>query len=743
MKHYLLICLSAWAFQAAYAQSNLSTGQLPPPACGTSPSIVEIGHIDSLARANAELAAQFTQNRSLLPVAYIPIKAHIGQRSDGSGGLTAMQLSDAIADMNGFFINANMQFYLCGGINYIQNDNYYNFSQGEQAEVHGTHGEEGLINIYFFNRVRNDEGGELCGYAYFPGGPDVIVMRNSCATNGSTLAHEMGHYFSLYHTHGLSNTTLTDELVDGSNCTTAGDRVCDTPADPQLGSSNVNSSCLYTGTAVDANGDPFVPDPRNLMSYSRKNCRDFFSPQQYGRMYASYVNDRSYLFCPSFNVDFNAESNVNCAGAGSVTFTAQAAGADSYSWDVDGDGAVDYSVPNFTHAYTAAGKYDVQLEITGPSGAAISKTKADFVQLGALPVTFYEQDFQSLNTGLPEGWSGDSEAYRWRVNAGPTPSTGTGPASDASTGTADGQYLYAEASFLDYGSGDPANLVLPCMELGTGSSTLSFAYHMYGGGMGSLHLDIELDGAWQEDIMPPLSGPQQASPAENWAEQTVDLSAFAGQSIRLRFRALLGSNFQSDIAIDEVVLNSEGSGPLPVEWLSFNAHPEGGGIRLDWSTATELNNAGFELQYSSDKRDWAAIHFAEGGGTRQAPAYYSYVDVDPYPGSNYYRLKQLDYDGQYTYSTIASAQAPDAAQWKVWPNPARHGQVHIAWPAGSSLPVTLRLQDVSGRQIRQWEQGVQEGGSRITLGVSGLPSGLYFLEAVQGSHREVQALRVW
>ena len=149
---------------------------------------------------------------------------------------------------------------------------------------------DNVINIYFANSVTSSSsGGGLCGYAYFPGGPEVILMDNSCALNGSTLPHEVGHFFALSHTHGNNNGTLTEELVDGSNCSTTGDFLCDTPADPQLSSNNVNAFCTYLGNTTDANGDTFVPNPNNIMSYSRKACRTEFSTDQYG----------SYLWCLS------------------------------------------------------------------------------------------------------------------------------------------------------------------------------------------------------------------------------------------------------------------------------------------------------------------------------------------------------------------------------------------------------------------------------------------------------------
>jgi hypothetical protein len=118
-------------------------------------------------------------------------------------------------------------------------------------------------------------------------------MAANCATNGSTLAHELGHLFGLPHTHGGS----ADELVDGSNCATEGDYICDTPADPTLSNSVVSINCIYTGTATDANGMQYVPDPNNIMSYSRKNCRNYFSPIQYMVINTTYNDYRNYLVC--------------------------------------------------------------------------------------------------------------------------------------------------------------------------------------------------------------------------------------------------------------------------------------------------------------------------------------------------------------------------------------------------------------------------------------------------------------
>jgi hypothetical protein len=238
----------------------------------------------------------------------IPVKAYIVRQSNGSGGIDECNLRDAFDIANIQFIPAMYTIDVCE-LEYIDSDAYYNiddFAEGDNLYL--SNNNPNTLNIYFVNTAAG-----YCGWANFPSSSDrYIMMKNSCAMNTSTLAHEIGHYFGLYHTHQGGN-----ELVNGSNCASAGDLLCDTPADPNL-SGLVNGSCVYTGNATDANGDLYVPDPLNLMSYSVKSCRDIFTPDQVARMDYYYNNVRAS--------QFNCSSIVNlCCPEG----------------DSDGDGVCD------------------------------------------------------------------------------------------------------------------------------------------------------------------------------------------------------------------------------------------------------------------------------------------------------------------------------------------------------------------------------------------------------------------
>jgi len=309
------------------------------------------------------------QQKTSTAITNVPAKIHIVTDSNGGTTITVNEIMDEIQEANSYLANSFLEITVCDDINYIPNDQLYNFDSADQQLLYANN-QSDIMNIYFVESI-SFSGGNACGYTHYPGSTsqyyDVIVMDNQCTNNpeSTTLIHEFGHHFNLIHTHGESNTQLTDELVNGSNCASAGDRLCDTPADPLINNSNVSSiNCLYTGTVTDALGQQFDPDTSNIMSYAPNTCTDFFSIQQYARMYAGYhIYRGTYYKCPSFNVDFSSEKISDCDDYMTVSFTDASVGAISWEWDVDGDNIVDYTDQNPTHVYVP-GTYDVTLQIS-------------------------------------------------------------------------------------------------------------------------------------------------------------------------------------------------------------------------------------------------------------------------------------------------------------------------------------------------------------------------------------------
>ncbi len=261
--------------------------------CGT---VMPAGYQTTYAQRVQQVQPGVTQGNDIV----VPVHIHLIRESNGNSALTLQQIQTELDSVNFYYDNADLVFIECIAAEMIDDDSLYDYeSTTDESYLLTNHTTPNVLNLFFANTV-SINAGAVCGYAWYPGGPDAAFISGSCATNGSTLAHEIGHYMGLMHTHGGSS----DELVDGSNCSTEGDLICDTPADPGL-SGLVDSACVYTGTALDANNQAYVPDVTNIMSYSRKVCRTSFTPTQYSVINATYWSDRTYLQCISTGVGAN------------------------------------------------------------------------------------------------------------------------------------------------------------------------------------------------------------------------------------------------------------------------------------------------------------------------------------------------------------------------------------------------------------------------------------------------------
>lgn len=287
------------------------------PFCGTVTTSETLDYFNKLKPQLKNYEAAFIsskktqKNAKSISKNFIPIKAHIIRSSNGAGGLDTSELENTIKNLNAIFDNALMEFFLCDGINYINNDSFYHFKSNQESSLVDANNISGVINIYFTETIENTYNESVCGYTYNKKNYDVIIMQNGCASNDSSLAHEIGHYLSLIHTHGADNTCLTNELVNGNNCSSDGDQICDTPADPKLTIQNVNNFCLYIGIEKDGNGDYYAPDTKNIMSYSMKGCRSHFSEQQFARMYAYFMTTKNYLACGEKNSETKISESTN------------------------------------------------------------------------------------------------------------------------------------------------------------------------------------------------------------------------------------------------------------------------------------------------------------------------------------------------------------------------------------------------------------------------------------------------
>lgn len=209
----------------------------------------------------------------------IDVQFHIVRNSDGSLAFTPQSENAMLDELNEFF-NPHQIFFNSVGVNFIDNTNYVTTSESEANQLVTLQNNPNALNYYVVNELWNVGGGFVTGTAVSIPSNHFIIRNDRVLT--STAPHEAGHCLDLYHTH---ETSFGVESINGSNCYSAGDLVCDTPADPRLGSHNVNTNCEYFG------GNGFNPLVNNLMSYSRGFCRNEFTSGQGWRMRQAILNN--------------------------------------------------------------------------------------------------------------------------------------------------------------------------------------------------------------------------------------------------------------------------------------------------------------------------------------------------------------------------------------------------------------------------------------------------------------------
>lgn len=258
--------------------------------------------------------------------------------------------------------------------------------------------------------------------------------------------------------------------------------------------------------------------------------------------------------------DFVTSQTATCVGGVNSFIDLTSNGPTNWQWSFSPNTVTYMSGTSSTSQnpkvmFTAVGNYTVSLISTNSIGTdtMIKNNYVSAIAANALP---YTEAFETFGVGTPgtfqNGWStANIGTFPWYANAGATPSNYTGPSVDHTMGTSSGKYLFTEASVYN-GTGNEAILVSPCVNLmGISSAKVSFWYHMYGATITALRMDVYHLGNWISDVKV-ITGQQQTAEGDAWIQTTVDLSAYVGSSIKVRFRVVHPYDYQCDVAIDDV-----------------------------------------------------------------------------------------------------------------------------------------------------------------------------------------------
>lgn len=214
-----------------------------------------------------------------------------------------------------------------------------------------------------------------------------------------------------------------------------------------------------------------------------------------------------------------------------------------------------------------------------------------------------------------------------------------------------------------------------------------------------------------------------------------------------------GRNTEGELGINNIVspqktpvqvlgVGGTGSLILPVELTSFTASVSSEGVVLNWKTATENNNSGFEVERSADNKAFAQIGFVKGSGNSTKETEYSYIDTKV-SGFVYYRLRQVDYNGTAKYSKTIEVHAVQPIAYSLdqnYPNPFNPTTV-ISYSVAKNGFVSLKVYNMLGQEVANLYQGFQKAGSyKVNFDASKLASGMYLYKLQTNNFTETKKM---
>ncbi len=199
----------------------------------------------------------------------------------------------------------------------------------------------------------------------------------------------------------------------------------------------------------------------------------------------------------------------------------------------------------------------------------------------------------------------------------------------------------------------------------------------------------------------------------------------------------------SDLTNDVVTVTYLGQEFLPIELIRFTAVLEDNVIALEWATASETNNHYMMVERSADGIQFDHIGRVYGAGTTVEAQHYTFIDEQPAPGWNYYRLRQVDYDRSEEYSKVVAIDASGIQQeglhLEVYPNPAAD-RIQVSWKSASvDEHARIRILDYAGRRELA-SYALPEGTQQMNMPLEALPSGHYIIQLVHG--KQVKAVKL-
>ena len=351
----------------------------------------------------------------------------------------------------------------------------------------------------------------------------------------------------------------------------------------------------------------------------------------------------------------------------------------------------------------------------------------------SLAQVLYNADFSGAGDGFPDHTTTNPPA------AGPASAAGgTSPndwtASYATTPSTDGSanQFKAEGGKIHIEDwGGTAELISPSIDIsGVTAITIDALGMTVGDGVqnaGSEFFEYFyiIDGV-ETVVDIPLSGDSAGDPV-NMATGSIDVTSATTLQVGFRFNVNGGGD-----GYDICSIIVEGVA-LPVELTKFGVSKSASNILVEWQTASEVNNDRFEIERSTDANRFSSIGKVKGEGNSQRMNDYSFIDDQPIQGQNYYRLKQIDIDGAFSYSDIVSVEIAKA-EVRITPK-STIDQISVNTGNASSIIV----RSFSG----QFMSSQSSADGNFTIDMTNYPRGIYFLSiSINGNVQTEKVVRL-
>jgi len=356
----------------------------------------------------------------------------------------------------------------------------------------------------------------------------------------------------------------------------------------------------------------------------------------------------SDIFVTNRVAEFSYTPNRSCTGNLTVNFTDGSLKPNNiWAWDVDNNGTYDYTTQNPTHTYSAPGLYTVKLRINGTD----SVTKNNIILVSSGGLTANTGCTLSSNSNSGNGFGiGISNVTLNTINN--TTSNNDGHYND---------YTCSQYTILL-----PNTTYTLSVTTGTFNNEAVRAYIDYNN-----NNNLEVG-----ESIATITANMNGINTVNFTTPTVASGVVLNTPLRLRVLSKFSSSPSNacDVsaygqAEDYTVYMKANLNPLPVRLVDFTSKCSQGVSRLNWVTASEENNEKFIVEQSNDGKLFESKGEVAGMGNSKELNSYSFEDRNPSYGISYYRLKQVDFDGQFEYSKIIVNKCIDKIDLKMQPNP--------------------------------------------------------------------------